>query len=108
MPVNLDSCPTLVEGSQGGCVSQLQSALDDFDNAGLPDTGTFGPLTQQAVIKFQQENGVVPAQGVFGPSTKAALDQTARRLFPHKKDPGGLSDNIPANPPAKRRGDFQL
>ena len=44
-PANLDSCPTLVEGSQGGCVSQLQTELDTYDSARLPVTGTFGPLT---------------------------------------------------------------
>lgn len=116
--VNLDSCPTLAEGSQGGCVSELQTELNTYNGAGLPVTGTFGPLTQRAVIKFQQENGVVPAQGVFGPSTKAALDQTARRLASHKKDLSGISDNVPArsagagqrtsrtpaNSPATKRG----
>ena len=95
--VNLDNCPTLVEGDHGGCVSQLQTELNTYDTAGLPVTRTFGLLTQRALIKFQQENGVTSAQGVVGPHTKATLDQTAQRLAPHKKDPGGIYDNIPAS-----------
>ena len=103
-PVNLDSCPTLVEGDHGGCVSELQTELNTYDTAGLPVTGTFGLLTRRAVIKFQQETGVTPAQGVVGPHTKATLDQTARRLAPHKKDPGGIYDNIPASSPGAGPG----
>ena len=102
--VNLDSCPTLVEGDHGGCVSQLQTELNTYDTAGLPVTGKFGLLTQRAVIKFQQETGVIPAQGVVGPHTKATLDQTARRLAAHKKDLGGIYDNIPASSPGAGPG----
>ena len=36
--------------------------------------GIFGPLTQQAVITFQQQHGITPAEGIVGPLTKAALD----------------------------------
>jgi hypothetical protein len=72
--VNLDNCPTLSEGYQGGCVNQLQTELNSIDNAGLPVDGIFGPQTQQAVITFQQDNGVTPADGIVGPLTKAALN----------------------------------
>ena len=103
-PVNLDSCPTLVERDHGSCVSELQTELNTYDGAGLPVTRTFGLLTQRALIKFQQETGVIPAQGVVGPHTKATLDQTARRLAPHKKDPGGIYDNIPTRSPGADKG----
>ncbi len=73
-PISLDNCPTLSEGYQGGCVGQLQTELNTDDNAGLPVDGIFGPLTWQAVVNFQQENGVIPAEGIVGPQTKAALD----------------------------------
>ena len=75
--VNLHNCPTLAEGYQGGCVNQLQTELNSIDNAGLPLDGIFGPQTQQAVITFQQQNGVSPADGIVGPLTKAALDNPA-------------------------------
>ena len=88
--VNLDNCPTLAEGYQGGCVNQLQSELNTDDNAGLPVDGTFGPLTQQAVINFQQGNGIVPADGIVGPQTKAALDQhNSAGIQPVPNTPGG-------------------
>lgn len=72
---NLDDCAILAEGYQGGCASELQTELNLDDNAGLPVDGVFGPLTKQAVISFQQQNGIVPADGIVGPQTKAALDQ---------------------------------
>jgi peptidoglycan hydrolase-like protein with peptidoglycan-binding domain len=72
--VNLDNCPTLTKGYHGGCVSQLQTELNADDNADLTVDGTFGAATQQAVIAFQQDHGVVPAAGIVGPQTKAALD----------------------------------
>jgi peptidoglycan hydrolase-like protein with peptidoglycan-binding domain len=82
--VNLDNCPTLAEGYQGGCVNQLQTELNSIDNAGLPVDGIFGPQTQQAVITFQQQNGVSPADGIVGPLTKAALDKAS----PSPSQPG--------------------
>jgi Putative peptidoglycan binding domain len=72
---NLDDCPILAEGYSGGCANELQTELNIDDRAGLPVDGTFGPLTRQAVISFQQQNGIVPADGIVGPQTKAALDK---------------------------------
>jgi len=97
-PVILDSCPTLAQGSQGGCVSELQTELNIDDNAGLPVDGIFGPLTRQAVITFQQQLGVTPADGIVGPQTKGALDVSNSVSTPGPGaplgpgDPGSASD----------------
>jgi peptidoglycan hydrolase-like protein with peptidoglycan-binding domain len=73
-PVNLNNCPTLEQGSQGDCVTQLQTELNTVDNAGLPVDGIFGMLTQQAVVTFQQGNGLSQVDGIVGPATMQALD----------------------------------
>ena len=56
--------------------------------------GIFGPLTQQAVITFQQEHGVVPADGIVGPLTKQALDNA--RDFVDTPQPGPPLVPLPA------------
>ena len=103
-PVNLGACPVLAEGYHGGCVDELQSELNFDDNAGLPVDGTFGATTQQAVITFQQQNGVTPADGIVGPQTKQALTngdsvqtpQPGAPLTPfqicQQQQPGSVSD----------------
>lgn len=37
------------------------------------ETDYFGPLTRNALIRFQLENGVYPTKGYFGPKTRAAF-----------------------------------
>lgn len=41
------------------------------------ETDTFGELTKQALIKFQQANGITPALGIFGPITKAFINKNS-------------------------------
>jgi Putative peptidoglycan binding domain len=72
-PVNLNNCPILAEGYQGGCVYELQAELNADDNSNLAADGVFGAATKQAVINFQNQNGIIPADGIVGPQTKAAL-----------------------------------
>lgn len=65
----------LRRGSRGNAVKRLQEFL-----AGLPGiypkglvTGTFGPLTEAAVKRFQEKLGI-PAVGIVGPLTRAKLN----------------------------------
>lgn len=53
-------------GSRGEVVKQIQKALHL-----IPD-GIFGKLTEEAVISFQNQNGLKP-DGVVGPATLAKL-----------------------------------
>jgi hypothetical protein len=46
-----------------------QTGPGSFNN----ETDIFGELTRQALIRFQQANGITPALGYFGPITKAFI-----------------------------------
>jgi peptidoglycan hydrolase-like protein with peptidoglycan-binding domain len=61
---------------QGEDVRTLQQLLISKGYA-IPAgvTGFFGTQTQQALIKFQQDNNITPAQGYYGPVTSARLNQ---------------------------------
>ncbi|MBF2065882.1 MAG: peptidoglycan-binding protein [Calothrix sp. C42_A2020_038] len=59
-------------GSRGQAVSNLQTNLSRLGYYNGPITGTFGPQTQQAVIRFQQANRLV-ADGVVGAGTLQAI-----------------------------------
>jgi hypothetical protein len=58
-----------------GQVTELQKFLVDYYDLN-PDTyisGYFGRLTQQNVMRFQQEQNIVPVSGFVGPLTRAAI-----------------------------------
>ena len=56
--------PVLKRGCRGVQVERLQKVLNYF-GASLPCTGLFGDMTYYALIKYQQQNGLVP-DGVYG------------------------------------------
>ncbi|HEY6564139.1 MAG TPA: serine hydrolase [Pirellulaceae bacterium] len=66
--------PILTIGAAGEMVEAVQrtlnARLNPSPNIGVD--GDFGPQTQQAVIRFQKEQGI-PADGEVGPSTWQAL-----------------------------------
>lgn len=66
---------TLKKGMGGDDVKQLQVLLQKLNY--LPSThvpsNSFGPITNNALIKFQKDNKIVPATGSFGPATQAKL-----------------------------------
>ncbi len=97
--VSLDDCPTLLEGAQGDCVSQLQTDLNYFDNAGLPVDGIFGSATYQAVITFQQDKGMTQVDGRVGLETKQAVDDALDAGTPPSTPTSTTSPGADSPPP---------
>lgn len=60
-------------GDSGTQVSQIQQRLQELGYFNANVTGNFGSLTQDAVIRFQQNAGL-SADGIVGPKTLAALE----------------------------------
>lgn len=63
---------TLQEGSTGDMVSQVQTKLKNWGYYNGAVDGVFGSGTKNAVIAFQQKNGLT-ADGIVGSATLAAL-----------------------------------
>lgn len=63
-------------GLRGPQVTELQNRLTQLGFYNGPVTGYFGPLTREAVIKFQAARNI-PQLGVVGPLTRAALNASA-------------------------------
>lgn len=67
---------TLRQGDQGPRVRELQEALNRagirVDGQPLPGTENFGDMTRQAVVQYQQQQGL-PATGVADKDTQVAL-----------------------------------
>jgi peptidoglycan hydrolase-like protein with peptidoglycan-binding domain len=62
----------LRSGCDGAAVRTLQRDLTTLGVYNGPITGRFGELTKNAVIRFQQQNGINPI-GVVGPRTREAI-----------------------------------
>jgi len=89
---------SLSRGSSGDDVRKLQEFLAK-DKDVYPDglvTGYFGPLTEKAVKKWQEKQGIDPV-GVVGPKTLAALNQFVVASI---SQPGTTSPAIPAPAPS--------
>jgi peptidoglycan hydrolase-like protein with peptidoglycan-binding domain len=83
------SRPILRRGSKGEDVRTLQRVI-----GGLVIDGDFGPITEQAVRKFQHENEL-SIDGIVGPMTWAALDKI-EQTPQASGDPLPLEDNMDA------------
>jgi peptidoglycan hydrolase-like protein with peptidoglycan-binding domain len=89
--VILDQCPTLALGYHGGCVGELQMELNEGIGANLAVDDDFGPLTQDAVVAYQESMGLT-ADGIVGPQTKGALDVSNSVATPAPGAPLGPGD----------------
>ena len=69
---SVSSPATLREGMRGTGVSDLQSSLKRLNYYTGPVSGTFGPLTKEAVIAFQVAHQLTP-DGIMGPRSFEAL-----------------------------------
>jgi g-D-glutamyl-meso-diaminopimelate peptidase len=84
---------SLIRGSKGPNVKLVQSLLNKIGyNAGLID-GIFGIITQQAVIAFQRNNGLVP-DGIVGPATWSVIIRLLRGYDIYSIRPGDTLYNI--------------
>jgi len=68
-------------GARGNYVSQIQSCLNQVNNAGLSTDGVFGALTEAAVINYQRANGLA-TNGIVGPITWDHLMERCFRTQP--------------------------
>ncbi|MFH7024512.1 MAG: peptidoglycan-binding protein [Heteroscytonema crispum UTEX LB 1556] len=75
-------------GSSGANVTTVQRCLKQLGYYNGPVTGNFGSLTRNAVIKFQQRNGL-PAVGSVGPQTQRLLQSQCQT-----RNPGGVSGDL--------------
>lgn len=73
-------------GGSGPLVSQLQEDLASLGYYSGINTGYFGPVTEDAVIRFQRDAGL-PVDGRVGPGTSEAIAQ--RLGAPTQRPPSG-------------------
>ncbi len=71
-PPAADPLPTLRLGATGVAVTQLQTQLQRLGFYQGAIDGDFGPQTEAAVMRFQQQRGL-EADGIVGPATWGAL-----------------------------------
>ena len=104
MPIGPVSSSLVRSGSTGADVRELQRALKEkgFDPQGTD--GKFGANTRQAVIDFQNANGLDP-DGVVGPKTRAALLGTPA-VAPAPARPVDGFSGAPTAPVAVATGKF--
>lgn len=71
--------PTLRQGSTSSDVELLQRRLAQVSRAYFngPFTGYYGELTEAAVRRFQQDQGLL-VDGIYGPNTRNALQRALR------------------------------
>lgn len=88
---------TIGQGATGSEVTVIQERLQRLGYFNQSPTGVFGTITQNAVIQFQQENGLT-ADGVVG-------DQTIRVLF--SPDARGINVQSYSIPSVQDRPQFR-
>jgi len=80
------------QGDSGGNIQKLQVRLGELGYFTADPTGYYGTITANAVLEFQQQNGLT-ADGKAGMETRASL-------YSDSAVPFDGSDSIPASEPA--------
>ena len=80
----------LQRGSRGEAVEALQKKLAGQGINPGPIDGVFGPMTDEAVRKYQERNDL-EADGVVGPKTMVAMGMM------DAEDDGAIEDEGPAD-----------
>jgi len=81
LPPGTSGRPTLRPGTTGRFVRELKEILTTLGYYNGPIDQVFDALTQQAVIAFQMDHGLV-ADGIVGPETWSALDAALAEMPP--------------------------
>ncbi|NJR65709.1 MAG: peptidoglycan-binding protein [Leptolyngbyaceae cyanobacterium CRU_2_3] len=68
-------------GDSGDQIAELQKRLADLGYYSGSISGSFDLLTEEAVSRFQQAQGL-PADGIVGPATEVALRQPTGQAVP--------------------------
>lgn len=91
----------LREGAMGSAVRELQSKLNVLQYGPLNVDGTFGASTKQALMNFQQTEGVggSPPSGVLDEETEARINQRILNVSNAAVNP---ATGIAPQPPAAR------
>lgn len=84
-------------GDYGNQVSELQKLLTQTGQYKYGQiTGTFGPITEQAVKNFQKDNKISPQSGVVGPLTLGALNKILTQEKPASIQPVSAPTTVEA------------
>ncbi|UTR14173.1 peptidoglycan-binding protein [Salipaludibacillus sp. LMS25] len=75
----------LERGDENDLVLALQEDLAELGYYNSDQDGKFGPLTEEALIHFQQEEDVEDEEGIAGPHTYATLHDVTSR-YNHNQD----------------------
>ena len=73
-------------GDRNSEVMALQQRLQRLGYFNGPTTGYYGPLTKQAVLRYQRDKGLA-ADGVVGTSTKSALQRQRKQVVEERPHP---------------------
>ncbi len=82
-------------GDRGEDVRTLQESLTLLGYRPGPVDGVFGTKTEDAVIEFQDAEGIY-SDGIVGPQTQAMLEQALREWVTEQHSPG--VESVDANP----------
>ena len=76
----------LKQGSRGSAVTKLQDNLKSLGFYNNKSTGYYGPITKNAVIKFQKSQGL-KADGIVGSNTQAKIQAELKARGKDNKTP---------------------